>query len=477
MLSGLPKEVCLKLVLTLAALALLAALLPVGAAESARRGVFPYPIHTRTLDNGLSVTVVTREGNSPTGLRLWLPSAADRSVGPVAVMSDALRAGTRVDANTVLVNPRLAYEPIHIDTRATGTTFSWQVLTRGTEAALGILGHFVFHPAFEPLATRERFQASLTRIQNHSVGLSHLADIARGALPGLELPTPEHDARGIFKLTPEALARVHRCVMSPAGAELVVAGPLGFEQVEPWARAAFGSIAAQPSDPSCAEFSVPPLSARSVKAEQIQLGIVYGGAFDPIAMMSMPGPAPSSPEYLPFSLLAEVLEARDVGSAQGLRHMGATYGIHFTVNDTFPGLSLLEVQGQIDQENIQMAVRQVIEDIRSLADTLSEDQLDEVKRRWRNGYVNALANNGALATAALGQIRRGQPPEALGQWPNELMKISVEQCRATARNWFADAQPSIAVAGLPGKLVRGLNLSARIRAMRWTKDLQEHRKL
>src|SRR5688572_4182225 len=53
MLSGLPKEVPLKLVLTLAALALLAALLPTGAAETARRGVFPYPIHTRTLDNGL----------------------------------------------------------------------------------------------------------------------------------------------------------------------------------------------------------------------------------------------------------------------------------------------------------------------------------------------------------------------------------------------------------------------------------------
>ena len=63
MLSGLPKEVSLKLVLTLAALTLLAALLPVGAAESARRGVFPYPIHTRTLDNGLSVVVIPMSSN------------------------------------------------------------------------------------------------------------------------------------------------------------------------------------------------------------------------------------------------------------------------------------------------------------------------------------------------------------------------------------------------------------------------------
>ena len=53
----------MKLVLTLAALALLATLLPAGAAESARRGVFPYPIHTRTLDNGLSVVVIPMSSN------------------------------------------------------------------------------------------------------------------------------------------------------------------------------------------------------------------------------------------------------------------------------------------------------------------------------------------------------------------------------------------------------------------------------
>jgi zinc protease len=53
----------LKLVLTLAAFALLAALLPAGAAESARRGVFPYPIHTRSLDNGLSVVVIPMSSN------------------------------------------------------------------------------------------------------------------------------------------------------------------------------------------------------------------------------------------------------------------------------------------------------------------------------------------------------------------------------------------------------------------------------
>lgn len=430
-----------------------------------------------TFDNQLSLTVVTRADTRVTSLQLWVPGAGDRSEGRVAVMADALRAGTRVDDETVLVNPKLAYEPIVISTRPTGTTFSWQVLQRASKQAVRVLKDFVFQPAFDPVETQDRLQASLTSIQRFSGGAGHLASIARAALPGLEVPTPEADVRRLLKLTPKELAKAHRCVMTPAGAELVVVGPLQFDQVEPWARAAFGSVAARPSDPSCSDLIVTPLDPASVKTDRIEVAVVYGGAFDPIIMISLPGPPPSSPDYVAFSLLAEVLEARDVGSAQELRHMGATYGIHFSVNDSFPGISMLEVQGQIEMENAQAAVRQVINDIRGIAESLTPEQLDEVKRRWRNEYVGTLASNASVASAALWNLRRGKGPDALTSWPNELMQISLEQCRATAAQWLSNAQPSIAVAGMPGKIARGLNLNAHFRAMRWTYELQEQRKL
>jgi predicted Zn-dependent peptidase len=301
--------------------------------------------------------------------------------------------------------------------------------------------------------------------------------VARGALPGLAVPTPEQDARGLFQLNSGELARIHRCVMLPAGAELVVSGSLPFDRVEAWARAAFGGIAAAPRDPSCSAFEIAAIDPASVKPDRIELGIVYGGAFDPVVMMSLPGPAPRSPDYAPFALLSEVLEARDAGSAQELRHMGATYGIHFALNESFPGITVLDVQGQIHEDNVQRAVRQVVEDMRGLADTLTPEQLDEVKRRWRNRYVAALTSDDAVASKALSQIRHGLPPETLTSLPNDMVAVSIEQCRAAARQWLSQAQPSIAVAGLPGKLVRGLNLSARTRAMRWTYELQEYRKL
>jgi hypothetical protein len=266
-------------------------------------------------------------------------------------------------------------------------------------------------------------------------------------------------------------------VMLPSGAELVVVSALPFERVEPWARSAFAGITTPNRDPSCGVFDIASIDPASVKADRIELGIVWGGDFEPIVMMSLPGPGPRSPDLLPFALLSEVLQARDAGSAQELRHMGATYGIRFTLNDSYPGLTVLDVQGQIEEDNVQPAVRQVIEDMRGLADTLTPEQLDEVKRRWRNGYIGGLASNSSVARVALSSIRRGLPPESITSLPNEVMQVSIEQCRATARQWLSDAQPSIAVAGMPGKLVRGLNLSAHTRAMRWTYELQEHRKM
>ena len=53
----------MKLLLTLAALALLGSVLSAAGADAPRRGVFPYPIQTRTLGNGLNVVVIPMSSN------------------------------------------------------------------------------------------------------------------------------------------------------------------------------------------------------------------------------------------------------------------------------------------------------------------------------------------------------------------------------------------------------------------------------
>lgn len=438
-----------------------------------------WDIQQLTLDNGLSVNVIARPESEVTAIQLWVPSAADMSMGPVSVMGEALRAGTRRTPESVLVNPRLGLLPIQVWTDAAGSTFHWQVLPQASKVALELLGAFVQRPVFEPSEVRIRLQEQLAHIQRSSGTLNHVANLARNALPGLATPSPEEDARALIKLDPERLRALHRCTVQPSGAHLVVVGPVTPAHVFEWARAGVGEWKADPNADAaqCRGMRATLVAGASTKLDQLELQIIYGGVSDPWLVMALPGPPPESDDSLPFALLSEILERRDAGSAQELRHMGATYGIHTQVNRHYPHLTLLELSGQIEPGTAQNAIRQLVLDIRSLSQTLTERELEEVKRRWRNGFVNSFSSNDAVAGSALWALRSGRPPESLKTFPDELMRISLERCREVAARWLDGAQPSIAVAGVPVKLVRGLGLGARVREAYWTTELQEHKKL
>jgi len=427
------------------------------------------------LASGLGINVVSRSESTVTSVMLWVPSAADRSNGPVAVMGEALRAGTRARGGGLLFNPKLAEREVSVLTTGTGTLFTWQVLPRATRTALELLSDFVARPAFDPDATHVQFQQALAAIQRYSGTTTHVSDLARSAIGGIAIQSPEQDARGLLSLTPALLGRVHACAVSPRGAELIVVGPGSAPELSDAARDAFETFAPRAPDPSCANVLPPPLPPpEAASHDRLELQIIYGIS-DPWLVVVVPGPAPASEDHLPFTLLAEVLESRDSGAAK-LRHMGATYGLRARVNDGFPGRSLLEVQGQVAPENTQTALRTLVEDIRGLAETLDDAELDRVKRRWRSRFINSLSNNFAVGLAVLDHIQRGHPADAIGGFPDELGRVSIERCREVARRWLSRAAPSIAVAGMPVKLVKGLGLGARVRELYWTDRLQEQKK-
>jgi len=430
----------------------------------------------RRLPSGLGISAISRPGSTTTALLLWVPGAADASEGAVAVMAEALRAGTVTRSGTRLVNPRIARQPVSIHTDATGSTFSWQVLPRATDLALELLADFVQHPAFDPDETRVVLQQELARIQRDSGSLWHLANLARDAIAGLDLPSPWSDALGLLDATPERLRSTHRCAMRARGAELVVVGPAPAAELMASAARAFGGFASPALGAGeCA--SLPPLPSLGTASPntRVELQIVYGGTFAPFLVLVTPGPDPSSPDYLPFTLAAEVLDSRDSAS-HGLRHTGATYAINAHINDDFRGGTLLEIAGQVAPEEAQRALRTLVSDVRNLHRTLEAGELEKVKRRHESAFINGLANNLALGVATLAQLRRGRSPEALEHWPRELGVVSLERCRQVAAKWLSRAEPSIAVAGLPVPLVRGLGFRANVRRLYWTDRLQGGKK-
>jgi predicted Zn-dependent peptidase len=429
----------------------------------------------RRLQSGLALNVISRPGSTLTAIALWMPSAADRGAGPIAVMIEALRAGTRTREGRLAIDPKLAQQPIATRTSGTGSVLGWAVLPRDSRLALERFADFVAFPAFDPHETRVVLEQKLAAIQRDSLSPRQLLNLARDAVPGIDLSTPERDARGLFRLTPELLARIHGCVVSPRGAELVVVGPASTAELMDSATRAFAPFLPPPSDPACAEWT-PPMAAReSPESGQLELTIVHGGTFDPTVAMAVAGPSPRARDFLPFSLLAQVLDGRDAAVA-GLRHQGATYGIHTRVNESFPSRSLLELQGQVAPDNAQSAVRKLVEDMHGLSETLAERELEEVKRRTRQAFINSLSTNVGIAEQTLVALRRGRPAESIKRLPDEIAQVSLARCRDVARRWLARAKPSIAVAGLPVKLIRGLGLGANVRRLDWSDRVQGPKK-
>src|SRR5262245_2361776 len=66
----------------------------------------------RRLRSGLGVSAVSRPDSTTTAVLLWVPGAADASEGLVAVMAEALRAGTATRGGGLMVNPRIARQAI-----------------------------------------------------------------------------------------------------------------------------------------------------------------------------------------------------------------------------------------------------------------------------------------------------------------------------------------------------------------------------
>lgn len=435
-----------------------------------------WPAKHARLPSGLGVTVVPRPGTFYSAVYLRVPGAGDRSMGDVAVMVQALRAGTQHGSKAELyVNPQLGQQPVRIRTNAAGTTFSWQVLPRATRTAVELLAEFVLKPAFEPSEVQIRLQQQLADIQAESVDFSsHTQRLARAAIPTLATPSYEDDARGLFQLTPARLKQIHACTILPAGAELVVVGPVAADDVLAWASAAFAGWAAQPPA-GCAKWQPAGLPADPAlhRLPRAELQLITNTAGDPRLVIEVPGPALSSPDYLPFLLLSKVLAMRRTGAAWELRHAGGSYGIHTSLYEGFPHLTLLEVEGKVDEEAAQPALRGLIADLRGLADNLQERELNAVKRRARSELIETLSSNAELAALILNHTRRGLGVSHMLDAPQELSRVDLARCREVAQRWLSGAEPSMAVTGT---LERGLGIRVNIKQRAWTSQLQSHKK-
>ena len=421
------------------------------------------------LGNGLHVTVLTRAESPSTVVRLWVPSASEEGQGPLVVVAEMLRAGTQLERGELVVNPRLGESAIGIHTGRRGTEFEWQVLPRASQHAVALLGQFLLQPTFEPEELKIRLQRELTRIERYALSYSRVNDVARSALPGIAAPRPDRAAARLLELSREQVQHLYRCSMRPEGAELVIVGPVPGEAALGWARRTFADWkpGARSNETGCAR-PAPPAAAASAALQEPLVQLLSGSRGEPYLFLALPGPARESDDFLAFELLSRVLQDRDRGSAQALRHTGRTAGIEAAVRSDYPGFSLLELHGQVEASGARRALQALVLDIQRLEQELTETELDTAKRRWTAEYVAGLRSDSVLAASVSWELGRGRAPEAVYDWPQTLRAIDLERCRQVARRWLSPAQPSIVVGNPPSTLGENLGFPATVRRLSWT---------
>lgn len=428
------------------------------------------------LDNGLHVTVITRPETTTTSVLLWVPTAADWTMGPVALTADALHAGTKVGSE-VMINPRIDFEPISVSTNAAGTSFRWQVLPDATSKAIELLSAFVIRPTFEPAETNLKLHATVDSIQRFSASPGILDRVAQGALLG-ELPTPEEDARSLIKLKREDLQAIHACSVVPTGAELIVVGPTAADAVNGWARTGFASWKSTPPAGGCDRWKARGLSLDSEPKplDRPQLAVAILDEPDPVVSVLLPAPSLRSEDYLTYSVLGYALYWRALTEDDTLRHSGTTYTVDVSLDDRFRNFSLLRMGGLVESSAARVAIRRLVEDAWNLSEQLTEADLDTAKRMLRTSLLGDLAYNSRFAGRVLWLIRQGKDPGQIAAGLDTIAQIDLERARDVARRWLKDNKPSIMVRSSPQNLTAGLGLNVQLRALTLTRRPQAYKK-
>ncbi len=418
------------------------------------------PISRVALENGLSVSVVHLPESKTATVRLWVPKAGGHPLGPVSAMVAGLSAGT-LFRGQVAVRPRLSGQAIGSGTEPNGSTLTWRVLGRGVSTALPLLAAYATAPVFDEQETLNLLRGILGQLESYSRGRAYLRDVGRAALPTIEVKHPKDLAAAITDLSPATLAEIHRCTMSPEGAELVVAGPQPVETVTAWARKAFGTWENRSGSPGCEKWGYRSVDA-SEPLDRPQLYIAHVGSKQPDILTILPAPPLGHPDRSAYWLAAQAITDNSQGVAASLRHAGATYGIHAHFNNAYPEQSLFEMTGAIDAEHATEGVKGLLENLVSFADRVDDAGIARAKRRSLTTHLQARRSDAGIASLVMWMRRKGRDAADVGDLEMEVQSTSPDACREAARRWTLNVQPVLLASGLNTVAFRRLKLNANI---------------
>jgi predicted Zn-dependent peptidase len=391
------------------------------------------------LDNGLRVVAVRKPGVPLVEMRLRMPFLSAKPAHPAqaSLLAETLLTGAAgLDRAALAGAVQALGGDLQASVDADRLVLTGNVLATNVKPLLGLVASVVTDPAYakdEVGIERDRLVERLTiaRARSGFVAVEALAKRMFGDHP-YAAETPESDA--VAAVTPGALRALHRAMVRPGGAVLVLVGDAAPARLLELATTALGDWHGP-----APRRSVPPLSTPDPAP---LLVIDRPGSVQTSVRMGRLALARSEPGY-PALQLANLIFGGYFSSrwTENIREdKGYTYGPHSRVEHHALG-STLTLDAEVATEVTGPALLETLYELGRIASLpVSEAEVDAVRQYAIGTLALSIATQAGLASTLSALSPHGLGLDWIRTHPARLMKTTVEQVSAAAAEFFAPSQ-------------------------------------
>jgi predicted Zn-dependent peptidase len=407
------------------------------------------------LDNGLTVVAVRKPGVPLVEIRLRLPflSAKPQHPAQAQLLAETVLTGAAgLDRSELAAAVQELGGRLSAGVDADRLVISGNVLAPNLRKLLGVLAKVVVDPTYEKAdvgTERDRLveKLAMARARPTVVAAEALAMRMFGAHPyALDLARPDD----VAAVTPGQLRSLHRALVRPGGAVLVLVGDLAPGRMIEAASATLADWTGRKPRVDVAPLPEPPGGALRIvdRPGSVQSSVRMGRLAVPRTDPQLPG------LHLANLIFGGYFTSR---WTENLREdKGYTYGPHSRLEHHVLG-STLTLSVEVQSEVTAPAMLETLYELGRIASLpVTEKEVESVKQYAAGTLALSTATQAGLASTLSGLFPFGLGLDWISTFPELLRAASVEDVSAAAARFFGPAGFTSVIVGNAADITDGL---------------------
>jgi predicted Zn-dependent peptidase len=406
---------------------------------------------TAVLENGLRVVAVRKPGVPIVELRLRMPFLSPKPAHPAQanLLADAMLTGAGgLDRAGLAATIQGLGGDVSVSTDADRLVIGANVLSVNLRRLLGVVATVLTEPTYdrgEVAGERDRLveKLSILRARPGVVASEALALRMWGEHPyALDLPQPE----AVAAVTPAQLRALHRALVRPDGATLVLVGDVATGRLVDLAQAAFAGWTGRVPKPQVPALPAPPGGPLEIidRPGAVQSSLRMGG----VALTR------TDPGY-PALQLANLVFGGYFTSrwTKNLREdKGYTYGPHSRVEHHALG-STIGLNVEVATEVTAPAVLETRYELGRIATLpVTDDEVDSARQYAIGTLALSTATQSGLASTLAALSAFGLGLDWILEHPGRLQAVTVDDVSAAAARFLAPSSFTSVIVGDAGTI-------------------------